>query len=147
MTSFWIGLAVLGGLLIGMQPSVNARLAVHLGHPLSASLVSFATATVLLALLALVLRPPVPALAAVRAMPPWVWLGGALGAGFVTIALMATPRLGAATTVALLVAGQLCASIAIDHWGLFGLPVRPVDWARVAGVLCLVAGVVLIRWR
>lgn len=147
MTVLWFGLAVLGGLLIGMQPSVNARLAAHLGHPLSASLVSFATATVLLALLALVLRPPVPALAAVRAVPPWVWLGGALGAGFVTIALMATPRLGAAMTVALLVAGQLTASIAIDHWGLFGLPVRPVDWAKALGVLCLVAGVVLIRWR
>ena len=51
-----------------------------------------------------------------------------------------------ATTVALFIAGQLAASLVIDQLGLLGVPVHPLDWKRVVGVACLVAGVVLIRW-
>lgn len=147
MTLFWLGLVLLGGVLLGFQPGVNARLAWHVGHPVVASLISFGTATLLLALAALAMRVPAPPLAALRAMPAWVWVGGALGAAFVTIALMATPRLGAATVVALVVCGQLLAALLIDHFGLLGLAARPVDWVKVLGACCLVAGVLLIRWR
>lgn len=61
------------------------------------------------------------------------------------IAVLLIPRLGAATVLALLVAGQLLASIALDHFGLFGLPQRPVDLSRLAGAVLLLGGVVLIR--
>lgn len=147
MTLLWLALALLGGILLGSQPGVNARLASHVGHPILAALVSFGTATVLLGLIALAVRAPLPPAAALRAMPAWVWVGGALGAAFVTIALMATPRLGAATVVALVVCGQLVAALAIDHFGLLGLATRPLDPVKLAGALCLVVGVLLIRWR
>jgi transporter family-2 protein len=147
MTTLWLGLVLLGGILLGIQPTLNAGLARHLGHPLSASLVSFGTATVLLLAVAMALRPPVPALADLRLVPPWLWLGGAMGAAFVTIALMATPRLGAAPVVALVICGQLAAALVIDSFGLMGLTARPFDWTKLLGALCLVAGAILIRWR
>ena len=147
MTTLWLGLVLLGGILLGIQPTLNAGLARHLGHPLSASLVSFGTATVLLLALALALRPPVPSLADLRLMPAWLWLGGAMGAAYVTIALMATPRLGAAPVVAFVICGQLAAALVIDSFGLMGLAARPFDWTKLLGALCLVAGAVLIRWR
>lgn len=147
MTLLWLGLTLIGGVLLGFQPGINARLASHVGHPLMASLVSFGSATLLIAVVAVVVRVPVPPLAAVRGMPSWVWVGGALGAAFVTIALMATPRLGAATVVALVVCGQLLAALVIDHFGLLGLTTRPLDWAKLLGACCLVMGVLLIRWR
>ncbi len=147
MTIFWLGLVLVGGILLGIQPTLNAGLARHLGHPLSAALVSFGTATVLLVAVAMALRPPVPAMADLRSVPPWLWLGGAMGAAFVTIALMATPRLGAAPVVALVICGQLAAALVIDSFGLMGLPARPFDWTKLLGALCLVAGAVLIRWR
>ena len=147
MTVIWLGLVLLGGILLGIQPTLNAGLARHLGHPLSASLVSFGTATVLLLALALALRPPVPSLAGLRAIPLWLWCGGAMGAAYVTIALMATPRLGAAPVIALVICGQLAAALVIDSFGLMGLPARPFDWTKLLGALCLVAGAILIRWR
>ena len=63
----------------------------------------------------------------------------------VLTAVIATPRLGAATTVVLFISGQLAASLLLDHHGWLGVPVHPIDLARI-GVVCLVAGVVLIRW-
>ena len=71
---------------------------------------------------------------------------GIIGAGVVLTALIATPRLGAATTVMLFIAGQLACSLLIDHYGLLGVPVHPIDLRRVLGVVCLIAGVILIRW-
>ena len=68
-------------------------------------------------------------------------LTGGDGAFVVLVALMATPRLGAAITIAMFIAGQLAMSLVIDHFGLFGVPERPLTLARFAGVLCLAAGV------
>jgi transporter family-2 protein len=55
------------------------------------------------------------------------------------------PRLGVATTIALVVAGQMLAAVALDHYGLLGVPVRPVNAWRGLGAALLVAGVVLLR--
>jgi bacterial/archaeal transporter family-2 protein len=95
---------------------------------------------------ALLLRLPLPDLRAVGAQPAWAWSGGIIGAFVVLTALTATPRLGAATTVMLFIAGQLACSLVLDQNGWLGVPVHPIDLPRALGVLCLVAGVVLIRW-
>ena len=60
-------------------------------------------------------------------------------------ALLATPKLGVATTAALIIAGQLAAALAVDQFGWFDMPQHPVTIARAAGALCLLAGVLLIR--
>jgi bacterial/archaeal transporter family-2 protein len=78
-------------------------------------------------------------------LPPWVFTGGLIGAVFLFVSLFAAPRLGIATTIAVLIAGQLAAALVVDHFGWLGVPVRPVNPFRVAGVLCLLAGVLLIR--
>ena len=78
--------------------------------------------------------------------PAWAWTGGIIGAFVVLTALTATPRLGAATTVMLFIAGQLACSLVLDQNGWLGVPVHPIDLPRALGVPCLVAGVVLIRW-
>jgi transporter family-2 protein len=95
---------------------------------------------------ALALRLPLPDARAVVGQPPWALTGGIIGALLVLTALIATPRLGAATTVMLFIAGELACSLILDHFGWLGVPVHPVDLPRLLGVLCLVAGVFLIRW-
>jgi bacterial/archaeal transporter family-2 protein len=61
------------------------------------------------------------------------------------ISILLVPRLGAAAFVALLIAGQMLASLAFDHYGVLGLAPRPADVTRVVGAILLVAGVVMIR--
>lgn len=137
--------AVMGAGL-SMQPLINARVAGALGHPVYGAMFSVMVSTVTLLLVALVMRLPGPNVGGLLGGPRWMLVGGVIGAFVVLSALMAAPRLGAATTVALFIAGQLAASIAIDHYGLLGVAEHPVDLKRALGVGFLMAGVALIRW-
>ena len=60
-------------------------------------------------------------------------------------ALLAAPKLGVATTAALIIAGQLAAALTIDQFGWLGMPEQPITGTRMIGALCLLAGVTLIR--
>ena len=138
-------LALLNGVVLPVQAGVNAQLRVGLGHPLLAAVTSFAVGTVALVACAAAARVPVPGVAGLARMPWWYWTGGLLGAAYVLAAVVLAPRLGAATLVAAVVAGQLIASLALDHFGLVGYPQHPVTPARVIGAALLLAGLWLIQ--
>ena len=59
--------------------------------------------------------------------------------------MLLTPRLGVAATLALSVAGQMVAALALDQVGAFGLELRPLTASKLVGAVLLVASVVLIR--
>jgi transporter family-2 protein len=71
----------------------------------------------------------------------WAWSGGFFGALYIAVSIVLLPRLGAAFFIALLIAGQMIASIAFDHFGLLGLAPHPLDASRIFGALLLVRGV------
>jgi transporter family-2 protein len=78
--------------------------------------------------------------------PLWMFVtGGCLGAAFVTCALILTPKLGAAATMAFIVTGQLLAGLLLDRMGYFDLAVRELTLGRVAGAVLLVVGALMIR--
>lgn len=138
---------VIVGALLALQPLLNGKVAAGAGHPIYGAMFSVMVSTVTLAVMAMALRLAPPELRGIGAAPAWSWTGGMIGAGVVLSALMATPRLGAATTVMLFITGQMTASLILDHYGWLGVPQRPIDLPRILGVVCLTAGVVLIRWR
>lgn len=143
----WLYLLVclLAGALMPLQAGVNAQLARWVGHPVTASLVSFAVGTLALFAYTAATRPPLPPLAALAAAPWWVWAGGLLGSVFVTAAAAFAPRLGAATFISITIAGQVLVSILLDHFGVVGFAARPVTVPRLLGALLLIAGVLLVR--
>jgi putative inner membrane exporter YdcZ len=49
------------------------------------------------------------------------------------------------STVASTVAGQQIASVSVDSYGWFRLPLRPVSPLRLSGIAVLVAGIALIK--
>ena len=75
----------------------------------------------------------------------WAWSGGLFGAIFIGLAIVLIPTLGAATFIALLVTGQMLASVTFDHFGWLGLAQRSIDLPRLIGVAMLIGGVILIR--
>lgn len=137
--------ALIAGALMPVQAGVNARLREFLGDPLIASLVSFSVGTVALLAFILVTRAPWPTAAAASAAPLWSWFGGALGAFFVAVTVILAFKLGATGLMAWIIAGQLIASILLDHTGAIGFAVREVSWQRMAGVVLLLAGAVLVN--
>lgn len=137
--------AIFAGAVLPVQSGLNMQLAKSLGHPLWGALVSFGVGTLSLSLYALLSGVRIPSLANLLALPFWLWCGGALGAFFVFSAIVVSPRLGAATSVALFIAGQMLASLLLDHFGMVGFPVHPANFVRILGAALVVAGVVLIR--
>jgi bacterial/archaeal transporter family-2 protein len=138
--------AFAGGVVLPFQAGVNARLAEWLGSPVRAAFVSFFVGTmVLLAAAALVFKP-LPSWGRVGDAPWWVWVGGALGAFYVAASIVTAPRLGAATLIALVVAGQALASLVVDHFGWVGFEAQHITAGRIAGMLLVGAGVALVRF-
>jgi bacterial/archaeal transporter family-2 protein len=145
----WVLLGLLAGAALPVQGAVNAQLRADLGAPATVGAFSFVVATatmavVLLAFLAL-RRTARPRLAPLRRLPWWGWLGGFAGAIYVTSVFLLIPRIGAAATIGLTVAGQQLASLLVDHWGWLRLPRRPATRRRLAGVALLLAGVALVQ--
>lgn len=135
---------VVGGMLTALQAPTNAMLARPFNSPVNAAFVSFAVGTLVLLVAVVALRAR-PDWSGVQALPWYAWLGGAYGAVFVVAAAFAAPRLGVASTITLMIAGQLVAGMVVDHFGGFGIAPRPVNLVRLLGVGLVFAGVVLVR--
>ena len=142
---FSILLAIGAGVSIVIQQALNASLRTDLNSTAWSGFVSYAVGLACMVLLVLALREPLPSLAMMARIPWWGWTGGLFGAIFIGLGIVLVPQLGAATFIALLVTGQMLASVAFDHFGWLGLAQRPIDLSRVIGVILLIAGVVLIR--
>jgi transporter family-2 protein len=67
------------------------------------------------------------------------------GAVYLVLAIVSVPRFGAASTVALVVTGQMLASLAFDQFGLLGLDRHAASPQRMLGAMLLVVSVVLMR--
>jgi transporter family-2 protein len=143
MTKVLIGLiAVVAGVAAALQGAANAGLSSRIG--LGAALVVNTSIVLLGALVFHVAEGPHG-----RFFPsgaPWsLYVGGVCGFVVVLSLAFVFPRIGAAFAIALVVLGQGAAALAIDHFGLFGMPTEPVTLARVAGLLLVGGGVALVR--
>ena len=132
-----------GATLVVMQ-ALNAGLGAQLGSPVWAALVNYVVSTTTIGLVLIAFRDPWP-LAAAERVSPQFWLGGVFGTLYVLASIFMLRRLGAATLIALLVAGQMLGSLIVDHFGLFGVKPHPIDMTGLAGAALLVGGVLLIR--
>lgn len=133
-----------GGLAVAIQPSINARLARKVGS-YESSLISFAVGTLALAVLVLIAgRGNLRNLADASW---WELTGGLIGAYFVTMTIIAVPRLGTLAVMAIIIAGQLITGALLDQYGAFGLRQIPLTPLRGIGILllCIGAGLVIRR--
>ena len=137
--------AFAAGAMLPIQFGINAQLAAWIESPVRAALVSFVVGAGALGLVTLLVARELPASERLGAAPWWVWLGGLFGAFYVLGSVVAAPRLGAVTLVALILAGQAVSSAVVDHFGWVGFEEHPVTPGRLAGVALLAAGVVLVR--
>jgi transporter family-2 protein len=132
----------IGGALIAFQSPINAQLSRGVGV-LEATLTSFLTGTVLM--IGLVWGFGRGSLRPLITLPAWQWLGGLLGAGYVTVFVLSIPRLGVVTATVAALVGQLVTGMVIDHYGLMGVEVHPISWMRLAGVPLLFAALWLMQ--
>lgn len=138
--------AFLIGVMLPVQAGLNAQLRTGLGHPLLAAFASFAVGTVALGLVALGTRARLSG-GPLSAIPWYQWTGGLLGAFYIAAAVVLAPRLGAATLIAAVVAGQVVTSLVLDARGWAGFAQQPLTPARLCGGLLVIVGVLLVNRR
>ncbi len=135
-------LAALGGVAGSVQVAVMGRFGGRIGT-LEALAFSTCVQVVITVSALLVVRQSLAGFGDGLRQPAWMWLGGAMGAFIVFSITLATPRIGAAATIGLIIGGQLIMGAAIDRFGLFGLEQIPIGWPRLLGLALLAAGAVL----
>lgn len=134
--------AAIAGAAMAFQSAANAGLAARIG--LAAALVVNTTVVLLGALVFYFARAPHGPFFPAGA--PWsLYAGGVCGFVIILSLAFVFPRIGAGLAIALVVLGQGAAALAIDHFGLLGMPQEPITLLRVAGLVLVGGGVVLLR--
>jgi transporter family-2 protein len=126
-----------------MQAPINSGLGKNVGT-FAAATISFAVGTLVLFGICLAVGGGFGDVGNFRQLPWYYLTGGALGAAYVTTALVTVRELGAGGLTAAVITGQLTMSVLLDRAGILGLPEKAVSVPRVIGVLLLAAGVFLI---
>lgn len=140
----YLALAFAGGAILPLQALINARLGGHVGGAVWAAAISFQAGALVLIALQLLLRAPWPSATVIAGVPAWAWVGGALGAFYVTVVVLVVPRVGAASLMASVIFGQVVASLLLDQFGVLAAAPHPASPLRIAGAGLLLVGVVLI---
>ena len=138
-------LALLAGAAIPLQTGVNAQLSRWVGNSTLASTISFLVGTIALLIYSAALRIPLPALNQLSQAPWWIWIGGLIGAFFIGTTTALASKMSIAMLVGLIITGQMLMSLLVDHFGLLGFAVHPVNIWRIVGAIFLIIGVALIR--
>ncbi len=141
-----IVLTATAGVLVGVQAPVNSRLGRSIGS-VPAATFSFVVGTVALALVASAFYGGLGSFAQAGKAPAWAWIGGLLGATYVTVAILTVRTLGVSGLTALVICGQLAAAVAVDRFGLFGIAKQPIGASRIVGLVLLVIGALLVVRR
>lgn len=133
-------LALLAGALVSLSRQINGRLALST----SAMESSFWNHIVGFAFISLVALMIGGLFAGQPQAAPWyAWLGGPIGVVFIAAGSWLIPRIGAAQTALLIIAGQMISGVVLDV--AMGAPGSPL--ARIIGVALILWGMWVARSR
>jgi bacterial/archaeal transporter family-2 protein len=138
-----VGLTAVVGGMVALQGPINSHLGKSIGT-FQAAFFSFATGTIILAVVAGLAKGGYGQIAEARTLGPQYLIGGVLGACYVSTVLVTVRTLGAGGIVAASIAGQLTMSVIIDQFGLLGLERDPVSAMKLGGVALLAVGTLLV---
>ena len=137
--------ALIAGSFIPLVGILNGRAGKVLGEPLYACILVFGVGMIL-AVAVTVLSgrgtPPVGSLIQLQAVE---YLAGFVVAFYVLSATVLAGRIGVANFILMAVTGQILSSLIIDHFGLFGAPVRPINLLQFFGATTLLVGLAITQ--
>jgi bacterial/archaeal transporter family-2 protein len=131
-------IGLLGGIAIGVQAPLASAIGQRLGILESIFIIHLGG---LVAVgLPLLLRGG-GALGQWRSVPPLPLLAGALGVAVIGATVYNVPRIGVAAAITLIITGQLCTGVVIDHFGAFGVVAKSFSVDRMIGLAFVAFGV------
>ena len=143
--SAWLyPLILIAGALQAWGPPMNGALRGALDNPWLASIVSFLPVLAFLVVAFFCQPNPMPTAKGIAGMPWWAPLGGLIGAFAVATGLLFVNKVGAGPFAGLTITANILMSLAIDHFGLFGIEQHSLNIWRILGGALMAGGIVLI---
>jgi len=131
-------IGLVGGMAVGVQAPLSSMISQRLGVFESIFIVHLGGAVA--ALIPLVYYGG-GKLANWRAVPWYALCAGIFGLVVIFSMSYMIPRIGVATALIILLAGQLLIGTLLDHFGLLGATQRPLDISRTFGLSIVLLGV------
>ncbi len=139
-------LAFIAGAAITTQASMNAQLGVLLRSSLIGTSVAFLFSSLFTFIAVIVTIRNYPQLATIQAIPIYLWFsGGAIAAFGVGMYYFLIPKMGVGPMMSYALAGQMLLAVVASHFGWFDMPVKQVDFMKIAGIIALIVGIILIN--
>ncbi len=132
------------GVGVPVLAALNAQLGGRIASPAAAGAMMFLIACVAATLVAAAVGEG-QAFAQLGAQPKHLFLAGLLIAFYLLSISWVAPRFGVGNAVMFVLLGQIVAISVIDHFGLFGARLRPMDLTRSAGIVLMSLGVILAQ--
>jgi transporter family-2 protein len=143
--AFYIALSTVGGILIPIMAALSGALGRTLDNPWAAAAIVSAGAFALVVAFTLITGSAHVSWDALKQAQPLQLLAG-IGFAFYLLSITwVGPRFGIGNAVMFVLAGQIISSAVIDHFGLFGAPLKPIDTLRAAGLVIMATGIVIAQ--
>lgn len=137
-------IAFIAGVALAIQAAINAQLSKAVGEqPIIAALISFATGTLILFIIALIKANFSEAWINLPQQAWWKWTGGIFGALLVFTTVMLAPKVGISNMLFFIIIGQLIMAMIIDHYGLIGMQIRAATCWKIIGLNIVFLGMIL----
>tara|TARA_R110001599_G_scaffold353540_2_gene593689 strand:- start:1119 stop:1568 length:450 start_codon:yes stop_codon:yes gene_type:complete len=141
-------LAFLGGIFLALQGGLNAHLGVLLKNPLLASVIAFFSSFIFAVTIAVFSIDKFPSVNQLKGVPTYLWFtGGLFSVIGISLYYYTIPKLGVSTMISLGLCGQLIFAVIAGHYGWLNLPIEPLTFKRISGIIAMIAGILLINWK
>lgn len=137
--------AGIAGLVISMQSLFNVRLSEKTSFWFTNAWVH-GTGFVLSMILLWMLKDG-SSIAKLTSVNKLYWLGGCMGVVIVFTIMRSVAALGPAYAIAILLASQLLATLAIESIGMFGAERIALSANRLIGIGVMIAGIVIFKYK
>ena len=134
--------ALLAGAFIPLIGILNGRVGRALGEPFYASVMLFGVAIILALVVSVIFGKAAPSVQNLQTLRPMDYTAGFIVAFYVISATVLAGKIGVANFIVMAVSGQIMFSLMIDHFGLFGAPVKPINMTQLVGAVLLLIGLV-----
>jgi transporter family-2 protein len=145
MKFLWLLIVFICGALLPLQGGLNARFGKSIDSPIYASMFTFIVGAIAVCIYLQFTKETVT-WAGLKSASLSSWIGGGLtGAIFITGTMLAIPRIGMALTFGLVVAGQMVVAVLLDHFDILVAEQHSINIWRLAGIILIILGVVIVK--
>lgn len=138
--------AALSGALMSVQGVFNAEVTKQTSIWLSASFVQITAFLVCVGAWLITGRDGTVG-SLFQVTPKYVLLGGAIGAFITYTVIFSMNAIGPARSAMFILSAQLLVAYLIELLGLFGIDRQPFEWRKCIGIVVILAGIVIFKFK